>query len=253
MSTHDIYSMSAYYPFLPTGTPPGELSKIKNARICVELPAELYIPKYDGSEDFYADLVSAVGGTATFRIVCAPFFASPIEKAIRISSDTSEADVLNGFVIGDPSVDIPAGAGTYRLHPDCLHFTQAASELSARLRDSVASDETIAGGTQTTFIFADEVCMVDGHNVHISGSADGVTITGEAGLGKGAYKDSPWTDKQAEDLVISGTRGLRSINGQSDAVHIIGIGDVAVTGGASTSATIGIAIDPVEVLGGADA
>lgn len=149
----------------------------------------------------------------------------------------TETDIEN-IIKADKEGLEPPSCALLRLHPDCIVLAQKPPKLDVWNRPTVFPNDGVDGKPQAGARYRQQRNCVEldtGNNARVDYDTDSgtITITGGEGLGKGKFKDLPYSDPghpttQIPDYKPHTAVGLRSINGITDDVNIEGLGTVSV-------------------------
>lgn len=231
-----LKELAVSYPFMPDASTPASLKRIKDVRIVYILPAADMVEPGRHSLEHYAELISISEDEAIFKIVCVVFGVDE-QVTVPVIVGIDAVPTTNSYVLVDEPVTY---SGTHSLHPDCLLFLQLAPRLSVVERTNVTKEGT-AVYSDPVPVSGPTVKINNGHNVRVSGSTSNIRFSGGAGAGKGLYEELPFIDITPEDLQIG--QGLRSINGLTHNVNIIG--DTSARVQSFSGITIQITPNPV--------
>lgn len=139
------------------------------------------------------------------------------DVTLKVIPPGHTGDVPDGVAVATGALDLTGVTPLPELDCGCCAFRQATGSLS------------LFGGT----------ALVSGHNVDVSASGGLAVIRGGAGLGTGAVPDSGGARRT----------GLRTVNGQTGDVSIVGAGavDVLTT---QTATGVAVMIRPRRAAGG---
>ena len=217
MSDSPLYDLHTAYPFIwQTGEFPEELKAVRDMRIVVMLPSALKLPEDFNCTAVITSLDSTGAQVAvTMRNNGAVIYSEALDIPLLSASafeDNSFIAVDNGFTAWS---DMDS---TVQIHPDCIMFMQEAPRLRIRYSNAYTADSSTR-----TYIEAEleSLAFANGNNVSVSGDdldmSTVVTLDCGSGNGLGVYRTSPWDDKTLASFDI---RGLRSLNGLTNDVHI---------------------------------
>ena len=236
---NDLKDLNISYPFMPVEETPAFFTAVKNMRIIIELPA-MQPTVADRNGDFItAYLTGIVGSTATVHVVCHWY---GYNENIDVPIVYGGIPTGNNWMYALDAVTWPENAPEegYRIHPACLAFQQKAPTLyiegSTTGTPPIVTypedpdDEYMSPYLLDTDMIAweDWLELENGHNVEVSGSSDSVVFTGAVGIGKGVFPAKPYVTD--DDWSYKKGLGIRSINGLTGDVLILGERSVDVSG-----------------------
>lgn len=236
-------SAFAEEPWLSTA-----LQRLLDARVVVHIAAgEL------GTEDddFRLKLISLSSAEAVFaleglphaknRTINVPVYCGRDNLSVSVYG-ASESWIIAETAFCSESMSTHTLDAQVYLHPDCIVLEQDKPRLMLLSRAYGTMDSDEAPGMQWLLDVDEDIdlpdnlygqapseviAFVDGHNTEVTSTSGVITITGAAGAGLGAVAPSSYAD--ASELSDAGTfTGLRTINGISGQVGIVGGGAVSV-------------------------
>lgn len=230
MSDSPLYDLHTAYPFIwQTGEFPEALKSVQDMRIVVILPSTLKLPKA-----FSCTAVITALDASKARVVISMrnddgvVFYNNHNNSLDIPVLSSPAFDGNSFVaVNGTSTVWNNENSTIQVHPDCIMLLQEAPKLRIRYASSYAPNPN-----DRTYVIVDltDLCFANGYNVAVSGDAldtsTVVTLDCGSGNGLGIYRTSPWYGVELASFDI---RGLRSLNGLTNDVHITDAPSVEVT------------------------
>lgn len=228
-SLPDLY---VSYPVLVASDDPAlkpDLQHVKDARIMVVVDTRWPGTQTENSDQISAQLIEIVveGGeyVAHVHFNCSTFNTyAGMDIPVFIGSVPASA---TSYVLIDEYTEGMDVMG--RLHPDCIVVLEEAVQMTVHTSTDIKVSGTATGPTSGVYtLFGNVLAFADGYNVTVSGDGGGLLLNSFSGGGKGAYVVSPFVDGPSN--LFNRPRGLRSLNGASGHVRILGVGGVEVAG-----------------------
>lgn len=254
--SNTVRELANWYPIIPIPDPsavitpaPYEIArKITDARIRINVKpfATLEYLAYtqnavkatiEAIEDDVAEI--AVTSSAEPDIEGAELATSDglwhVSMLVPVYEDIDSEPYADSFVIVPNSdITIPeALSGRLVLHPSCIEIRQLPPRLMLFDRGGVYSTDSntethVVTPVQTVYYASTSPHLVSGHNVSISVDGQALVFKGASAAGKGVYTEPPYVDPDVTYAVHKG-RGMRSVNGFTGNVSIVGDASVLVT------------------------
>ena len=241
MSDSPLYDLNTAYPFVwSSGTFPETLKNVLDMRLTAVLPSTSAVPELLSCAIHLTHMDSS-GGQAELIL-------SDNNGSIFLSSSyaipvlTEGTTTTSSFIALD-HVPESAWSGSIDIHPDCLMLMQEAPVITANITTEYATTSSACIHSGATLKNGDVLSFMDGYNVAISAEElkGGATVTFDCGSenGLGIWTTSPWSHSGGSiPLNTFSITGLRSINGVTGDVRILGDASVRVTTSVSSGAVI---------------